>query len=358
MPRLKILFRRLGRDRLLTLFTVCGLVTGISAFLLLFLHVMNERQFDRHFPKYENIYRVLSTPAHIDQGPWARSLGIIHSAADDIPGIELATQFTHCDGGRIRIGDRTMEQDHIMSVDDAFIQMFGVESKMGNLMDLEKPNTVFISEDFAKKYFGDQDPVGQQIHIDALQYVRDLGPYEIRGIVKNTNPRTHFRYALLISQKGGLQERYEGLTGSKIQWTYNYFRLSEGVNPDLVAGQLKTFYDKSSLKTTRGPQEYVFRLFPLEDIHLMSECRFELRERTSTINIPLFMLISIVILLVTLLNFTNLSVAKILKRSREFGLKKTLGSGNSRLVRQVLGEVFLVCSVSITISLILICQST
>jgi len=354
MPQLKILFRRLGRDRVLTLITVCGLVAGISAFLLLFIHVMNERQFDRHFPKYENIYRVLSTPSHIDQAPWARSMGLIHPAADNIPGIELATQFTHCDGGRIRIGERAMEQDHIMSVDEAFLQMFAVESKQGNLRDLEKPNTVFVSEDFAQRYFGDQDPVGQMIHIDALQYVRDLGPYEIRGIVKNTNPRSHFRYELLISQKGELQERYESLPERKISWTYNYYRLSEGMDPATVAGQLNDYYEKSSLKAVRGPKEYVFKLFPLEDIHLMSDCRFELRERTSSLNIPLFMLVSIVILLVTLLNFTNLSVAEILKRSREFGLRKTLGSGNSRLVRQILGEVFLVCTVSIIISLTLI----
>ncbi len=160
MPRLRILFRRLGRDRLLTVITVCGLVAGISAFLVLFIHVMNERQFDRHFRNYENIYRVLSPPAHIDQAPWARSLGIVHLAAGNIPGIELATQFTHCDGGRIRIGERSMEQDHIMSVDEAFIRMFGVESKMGDLRDLEKPNTVFISEDFARKYFGDAGSCG------------------------------------------------------------------------------------------------------------------------------------------------------------------------------------------------------
>ncbi len=216
MPQLKILFRRLGRDRLMTLFTVCGLVAGISAFLLLFIHVMNERQFDRHIREYENIYRVLSTPAGIDQAPWARSLGLVHSAAANIPGIELATQFTHCDGGRIRMGERSMVQDNIMSVDEAFIQMFGVESRLGNLRDLEKPNTVFISEDFAKKYFGDQDPVGQLIHIEALQYVRDLGAYEIRGIVRNTDSRTHFRYALLISQKGGLQERFEQLANRKV----------------------------------------------------------------------------------------------------------------------------------------------
>lgn len=354
MPQLKILFRRLGRDRLLTLFTVFGLIAGISAFLLLFIHVSNERQFDRHFRNYESIYRVLSPPADIDQAPWARSLGIVHLAADHIPGIDLATQFTHCNGGRIRIDEQSMEQDHIMSVDEAFIQMFDVESRMGDLKDLEKPNTVFISEDFAKKYFGEENPVGQQIHMDALQYVSDLGPYEIRGIVRNTNPRTHFRYELLISQKGQLQERFKALPDRKIAWTYNYYRLSEGMDPAIVAGQLKSFYDKSSLKPTRGPQDYDFRLFPLEDIHLKSNCRFELRELTSSLNLPLFMLISIVILLVTLLNFTNLSVAKILKRSREFGLKKTLGSGNFRLVRQVLGEVFLVCSTAIILSLILI----
>jgi len=354
MPQLRILLRRLGRDQLLTAITFCGLVTGISAFLVLFIHVMNERQFDRHIRDYERIYRVHSPPAHIDQAPWARSLGIVHLAAEHIPGVELATQFTHCDAGRIRIGEQSMEQRHIMSVDEAFVQMFGVESILGNLRDLAEPNTVFISEDFAKKYFGDKNPVGQQIHIDALQYSRDLGPYEIRGMVKNTNPRTHFRYELLISQTGSLQERYESLPDRKVSWTYNYFRLSEGTDPAKIAGDLKAFYDNSSLKDTRGPQEWVFRLFPLEDIHLMSDCRFELRERTSSINIPLFLLISMVILLMTLLNFTNLSVAKILKRSREFGLKKTLGSGNSQIVWQVLWEVFIMCVISIFISLILI----
>jgi len=172
MPQLKILFRRLGRDRVLTLITVCGLVAGISAFLLLFIHVMNERQFDRHFPKYENIYRVLSTPSHIDQAPWARSMGLIHPAADNIPGIELATQFTHCDGGRIRIGERAMEQDHIMSVDEAFIQMLGVESKMGDLRDLEKPNTVFRSLVLTKETL---------LHLENnyLHLVRDLD-YAVR----------------------------------------------------------------------------------------------------------------------------------------------------------------------------------
>lgn len=354
MPQLTILFRRLGRDRLLTLFTFCGLVTGISAFLILFIHVANERQFDRHFPQYENIYRVLSPPAHIDEAPWARSLGIIHRAADDIPGIEMATQFTHCDGGRIRLGEQSIEQDHIMSVDQAFIRMFAVESKLGDLTDLEKPNTVFISEDFANRYFGDENPVGQQIQVDALQYTSNLGPYEIRGIVENTDPRTHFRYELLISQEGGLQERFERLPDRKIAWTYNYYKLNDGTDPSMIARQIEAFYESSSLKQVRGPEDYIFSLFPMADIHLGSDFRFELREQTSRLSIPLFMLISIVILLVTMLNFTNLGLAKIMKRSREFGLKKMLGSGNSRLLWQALGEVFLVICISSFVSLVLV----
>jgi putative ABC transport system permease protein len=321
---------------------------------LLFVHATNEQLFDKHFQDSENIYRVLSAPAHIDEAPWARSLGISYIAAASISGIELATQFTHCNGGQIRIGVNSMEQDHIMSVDNAFIAMFEVKSLLGNLEDLDKPNSIFISEDFAKKHFGDQDPMGQHIHIEALQYVRDLGPYEVRGIVKNTYPRTHFKYDLLLSQKGSLQERIESLPGRKISWTYNYYKLSEGMDPAKVLAQLQTYYDESSLKLTRGPQEYVFKLIPLEDIHLMSDCRFELKERTSSINIPLFMLISIVILMVTLLNFTNLNLARILQRSSEFGLKKTLGSGNARLVWQVVSEVFILCIISIIFSLVLI----
>lgn len=354
MSQLKILIRRLVKDRLLTFINIFGLVAGISSFLVLFVHVNNERLYDKHFQNSENIYRVLSTPAHIDQNSWARSLGITHLAAASIPGVDLATQFTHCNGGQIRIGENAVEQDQIMSVDKAFITMFEVKSMLGNLEDLEMPNTVFISEDFAKKYFGDQDPMGKQIHIEALQYVRDLGPYEVRGIVKNTSPRTHFKYDLLLSQKGSLQERIESLPNRKISWTYNYYQLSEEMDPAKVVEQLQSFYDESSLKHTPGPQEYVFKLFPLEDIHLMSDMRFELKERTSSINIPLFMLISIVIIMVTLLNFTNLNLARIFQRSGEFGLKKSLGSGNARLVWQVLAEVSVICMVSILFSLVLI----
>ena len=354
MYNLKITLRRLFKDKAFSLINIFGLVIGILSFLVLFIHVSNEKSFDKHIADHENIYRVISAIGGNDNADWARSLGIVHTASAEIPEVKLATQFSHCNAGTIKLGENTLVQDNIMSVDEAFFEMFDVQIIAGNVSEISKPNTVFVAEDFARKYYGNLNPVGQVIKIETLQYTRDLGDYEIRGVVKNTHPKTHFKYELLISQKGGLQERFDALPNRKIQWTYNYFKLQDGIDPKIVTDKVQAFYDASSLKTTSGPQEYEFSLFLLDDIHLKSDYRFELLESSSKINIGLFILISFVILAISLLNFTNLSIAKLIKRSKELGLKKSIGATKLQLVRQVLMEVFLLCVLAIGISLLAI----
>ncbi|QIA06602.1 ABC transporter permease [Draconibacterium halophilum] len=354
MYNLKITIRRLFKDKAFSLINIFGLVIGISSFLILFIHVSNEKSFDKHFSNHSTIYRVTSVPGGLDNAAWARSMGIVYAASAEIPEVELATQFSHCGEGTIKMGETSISQKDIMSVDEAFMELFEVVPVVGDLSEISKPNTVFVTEDFARKYYGNLNPVGQAIKIEALQYTRDLGDYEIRGVVENTHPKTHFKYELLISQKGGLQERFASLPDRKIQWTYNYFKLQKDADPKLIADKVTTFYNSSSLKTTPGPQEYGFALFPMDDIHLKSDYRFELRESSSKINIGLFIPISFVILAISLLNFTNLSIAKLIKRSKELGLKKSIGATKLQLVRQVLMEVFLVCMTAIGISLLAI----
>ncbi|MCE4562927.1 ABC transporter permease [Maribellus sp. CM-23] len=351
---LKMMLRKMVKEPLFTAITILGLVIGITSFLILFIHVSNEKSFDKHFTDHKSIYRVNSVPGGRDNAEWARSLGIVHTASAEIPEVELATQFSHCDEGTIKIGETAISQKNIMSVDEAFFEMFDVRMLVGDLSEILKPNTVFVSEDFAKRYYGNLNPIGQSIKIEALQYARDLGDYEIRGVVKNTHPKTHFRYELLLSQKGALQERYTALTNMKIQWTYNYFKLKKGADPKLVADKVAAFFDNSSLKKVRGPQDYHFSLLPLDDIHLKSDYRFELRESSSKINIGLFILISFVILTISLLNFINLSIAKLIKRSKELGLKKSVGANKRQLLSQVLAEVFMVCLLAIALSLVTI----
>ncbi len=231
------------------------------------------------------------------------------------------------------------------------MNMFEVKSLVGDLTDIDKPNVAFISENFAKKYFKNENPVGKSIEIEALQYARNLGDYEIRGIINNTHPKTHFNYEILLSQKGGLEERYASLPNAKIQWVYNYVSLRDGASPKEVASKITAFYDASELKQTRGPKDYSFNLTPLQDIHLKSNFRFELKESSSKINIGLFVIISFVILMVSLLNFVNLTIAKLIKRSKELGLRKSIGATQRQLTGQVLSEVFLFCSTAILMAL-------
>jgi len=354
MYNLKITIRRLLRDKTFLLINVFGLVIGITSFLVLFIHVSNEKSFDKHITGHENIYRISST-AKGNPSIWARSLGIIHSASSEIPEVELATQFIHCPVGTIKVGDNSFQQNDILWVDEAFIEMFEVKAKVGNLLELEKPNTVFISEDFARKHYGNLNPVGQIIKFEADQYGPNIGDYVVGGIVKNTHPKTHFKYELLASQKGNMQKDFEKtLPNLKVQWAYNYFKLQKDTSPELVAQELAAFWDKSALKQEGGPKEFDFSLFPIDDIHLKSDFRFELRESSSKINISLFIIVSFVILLVSLLNFTNLTIAKLIKRSKELGLKKFIGANRLQIIMPVLAEVLIVCMLSIGISLLFI----
>lgn len=352
MYNLKITIRRFIKDKTFLLINVFGLVIGITSFLVLFIHVSNEKSFDKHIEGHENIYRISST-AKGNPSKWARSLGIVHSASSEIPEVEMATQFIHSPVGILKIDDNSFQQKDIMWVDSAFIKMFEVKAQTGDLLELEKPNTVFVSEDFARKHFGSLNPVGQIIKFETAQYKLDIGDYEVRGIVKNTHPKTHFKYELLASQKGNMQKDFEKtIPNLKTLWAYHYFKLRQSTSPELVAKKIAAFWDKSSLKQEGGIKEFDFSLFPMDDIHLKSDFRFELRESSSKINISLFVIISFVILLVSLLNFTNLTIAKLIKRSKELGFKKSIGANQWQIITQVLNEVFIVCILAVGISLL------
>jgi len=351
---LRFAFNRILNDKGFSAINIIGLVVGITSFLMLFLFVANEKSYDKHFPNYQNIYRVTSVPFGSEETPWARSLGFVNPAISNFPEVEMATQFSHCPMGSIRIGEEKFQQNDIMSVDTNFIRMFTVESTMGDLNEIVKPNVAFITEDFAKKHFGNENPVGKIIEIDALQYVRNLGLFEIRGIIKNTHPKTHFNYEILISQKGALEKRYEMLPEQKIQWVYNYVLLKNNSSPEQVTSKILNYFNASSLKSSVGPTEYHFNLIPLADIHLKSNSRFELKESSNKINISLFVVISFVILFVSILNSINLTIAKIIQRTKEIGIKKSIGANTTQLTSPILFEVFLQCLISIVLSLFLL----
>ncbi len=346
--RLSIL--RLVKNKAFSLTNILGLSFGIASFFILFIHVQNEKSYDKHIQDHQNIYRVISSPSHIED-QWARSLGFIKEASLQLPEVENATQFSHSKQENIKIHEHSVAQHDVLSVDTNFMSMFGIESLVGNLSEISKPNVAFISEKFAGKYFKNDNPIGQYIETETLRLRDEPGKFEIIGVIRNTPIKTHFNCEILLSQKGALKERYTSLSTRKIQWVYNYLKLKEGTSPTFVADKILSHFNKSSFRQTRGPKDYKFNLTKLTDIHLKSNCRFELKESSTKININLFIVVSFVILLVSLVNFISLITVNLFKRSKEFGLKSSIGAHKKHLLSQVLMEVLLLCSVAIVISL-------
>ena len=126
---LKLSVLRLIKNRGFSLTNILGLSFGIASFFVLFIHVQNEKSYDKHIQGHQDIYRVISTPSHINDS-WARSLGFIKEAAMQFPEIEDATQFSHSKLETIIIHEQTVSQEDVLSVDSNFVNMFGVTSIM------------------------------------------------------------------------------------------------------------------------------------------------------------------------------------------------------------------------------------
>ena len=175
---LKLSVLRLFKNRVFSVTNILGLSIGIASFFVLFIHVQNERSYDRHIKDHQDIYRVISTYSNVEN-PSARSLGFIKEAARQLPEVEVATQFSHAKLETIKIHEQTISQEDVLSVDTNFISMFGIESLVGNLSEIIKPNVAFISERFAQKYFKNENPIGQYIETETLRSREGSGKFEI-----------------------------------------------------------------------------------------------------------------------------------------------------------------------------------
>ncbi|WP_321280149.1 FtsX-like permease family protein [Marinifilum fragile] len=348
---LKLSVLRLLHSKAFSVTNILGLSVGLASFFVLFVHVQNEKSYDKHINDYQEIYRVISTPSHIDDS-WARSLGFIKETSLNFPEVENACQFSHAKLENITIHDQnTISQNDVLSVDTNFIRMFGIESIVGDLSEISNPDVAFVSERFAKKYYKNENPIGQTIETESLRARDGSGKFEIAGIFKNTPIKTHLNCEILLSQKGNLEERFKVLSTRKIQWVYNYLKLKKGTSPNFIADKILNDFNKSSFRQTRGPKDYKFQLEKLTDIHLKSNHRFELKESNTKINIYLFTIVAFVILFVSLVNFISLITVNLFKRAKEFGLKSSIGAHKKHLLYQILIEVLLLSSVAIFISL-------
>jgi len=347
---LKITFRNIVRNKSYSFINIFGLATGLASCLIIFLFVSYETSFDSWHTKADRIYRVIGTennPSGIKY-EFATQFPYTEAMRTDFPDLENISQVFYVEETQITIDNEIFVENNLLYADPEFLQMFDYEFVMGDASTaLNEPNSIIITEEFAKKHFGSKSPLGKMITID-----NSLELY-ISGVISKPPPNTVLPCAMLANIKS-LSEEYVGFDITKWNITHSsnatYVLLKEGQDPAGVIERFEAFEKKHMSERSAGRSKK--SLQPLRDIHNNTLYPSNVYA-TSNETILIFALIGLLILIIASINFVNLTTAQTIKRSKEVGVRKVLGAHRFQLIKQFLSESLSFTVISIILSLII-----
>lgn len=357
----KIAIRSLFRQKGYTLINIIGLSIGIATALLIFLFVNDELHYDNFFKESKNIYRVYlkanlgSTAINgaYTPSPMAAALRI------DYPEVKVAVRADQQDNMVVSVDDKYYILDHALWADSDFFKIFNFPLLNGDPAKvLTEPRTVVLTESTARKIFGNENPVNKMIKIE-----NDTSYYRVTAVMDDPPHNTHFAFDMILSfHSRGDASSTIWLNNSMSTYillpdNYPYKEMEKKLNELVVkyiGPQVKEFMGATLEEFIAKGNSYGFFLQPLTDIHLNTEITHSMKPSNNKKYLYIFSVIGIFIVIIACINFTNLSTARSIKRAREVGLRKVLGSDRARLIGQFLAESVLVSLFSLIIAIILL----
>ncbi len=359
LANIKFFVRVFLKDKFFSLLNVLGLSLGIAVGILLLLTLQHDLSFDKHYPNHERIYRLgghlEATGADFRVARSARELGyILKSEFPEVLEVTRANNWDHTLVKREKKGAEIAQyEEDIVRTDSTYFNVFkhqfvsGDEKTCLNLL-----NSVVITESTARRYFGAEDPLNQELTIDGQLW-------KVKAVIEDLPRNTHLKFDFLLS---GLSKSREfaienGQIKSEAFWNpdvYTYLLMPPSYNaqsffekfPDIYAKYFKSFGDHIDGKFTPVLQ-------PLAEIHFHSDLNAD--EPVGNLSyLYAFTSIGIFIILLACINYMNLSTAKSVKRATEIAMKKALGSGKRRLVLSFLGESVLLSIISLLLAVFLV----
>ena len=343
-------YRNLMKHKSFSFINIAGLALGITCFTLIALYVRYELSFDRFHPDADRVYRVIQQKAG-DGDAFSRTGGAHITPLQEIAELEEVVRLYRTPIEVQRLDDAQAErlnEEQFYFADSNFFDVFNFRLLRGEANILASPSAVILTESTAQRYFGDQDPLGQTIRIgDSLSL-------EVQGVMEDSPNNSHFSMDFLTSI-AALKQYYNNpgpFESYWWPWLWTYVKLQPGAEAAAVNSQIVKAVEK--YRGADVARNFIPQLQPLTDIHLYSTNTTSDPSANSDITyVAIFSAISLLILLIACINFTNLSLARSVKRAKEVGIRKAAGAGRGMLMRQFLGESFLLSILALTIGLLL-----
>ncbi|HBC78245.1 MAG TPA: cell division protein FtsX [Bacteroidales bacterium] len=341
---------------------VSGLAIGLAGFLFIILYVINELSYDRFHKNYENIYRLKvvgrMAGGEIDQAVTAAPMA--RAMVADYPEVLEATRFTSMGEWLIRFGENRFNEDGVLFADSSIFKVFSFRLLKGDPASaLERPKSLILTEEYAKKYFGDMDPMGQKMIVEA-----DTNLYTVTGVIQNIPDNSHIKFDILASLSSYPQQANNQFWVSHNCYTYILVKNGtvkadleekfQGMVVKYVGPQLKQILGLTIEDFKKAGNDFRYVMEPLKDIHMKGASQYSLEPGGSLTTIYIFSVIALLILLTAIINYVNLATAKSASRAKEVGVKKVAGAGKTGLMAQFLGESLIIAAFAAFIAIILV----
>lgn len=337
---LKIAWRNLLRNRSFSIINILGLSIGVATCLLIFFYVHYESSYDTHHSKKDRVVRI-SAGLHAPDGDINLATSptlLVTELRRSFPEIETAARLKGVDPVVNLNNDLFREEDMYYSEQEIF-DVFDFEVKKGSLHgSLKDPQSAVLTESLAKKYFGNNDPIGQIIKMDGKLVT-------VKAVIANPPANSDVKIKGLLSYDFSrstywLADDFEVLSYALFRTTPNLTSFNaklKDVSSKIIQPELND----------QGAKDYrvIFGVQRLTDVHYTTGLLNDSGKGNKQL-IYMFSLLAIFILTIAVLNYINLSTARATERAKEVGVRKVNGARPGQLIRQFLFESLLLITIA------------
>lgn len=338
---LKILLRTLSRQKSFAFINIFGLTIGLAGFILIFLFVRYELNYNKHHANIDRLYQIVRD-VHIDNTVYNFSptpYPFREAIVSEFPEIEKATRYDAWNKLMFRYEDKAFDEP-VLVADKELFDMFTFQFIEGNAANpLPSPNSVVISKQLAEKYFGKENASGKVFQV--------AGQYDVTvsGVYENPPANTSLRSNIILPM-----EFYKTMGRDLTSWNNNstivFLLLKEGTD-------VKSFEEK--LKPRLGKQQQStdeLFLHPYKDLYLYNY--HYKTEGSPILYVYVFSAIGLVILALAAINYVNLVTARSVRRAKEIGIRKTVGAEKKQVVFQFLSESILFAVIALNFAVLIV----
>ncbi|MEO9487757.1 ABC transporter permease [Ekhidna sp.] len=345
-----------------TLINSVSLSIGLTGCILITLFVQHEYSYDEFFEGSDRIYRMVeqrispeSTVVHSNV-PYS----FVGTVPQDYPEVEVATAvagpFSNQNVSILNKNEERIHflEDHAIIADSNFFKVLSFEMISGDKNSaLKNPNSVVLSESTAKRFFGEEDPLGKPISIGRRSSV-------VSGVCQDPPANSHFKFSYIVSST---TVRWFSQDKFNLRYAKCYFKLKPYANPKALEDKFPTMVDTYLAKEIerinkvswdeyrQAGNGYNYFLRPLTSVHLDPEIASGMKAGGNSTMLKVLIAVALLIFIIACINFMNLSTARSMERAREVGVRKVMGSLKHQLILQFLSESFIISFIGVALAL-------